>query len=583
MSKKTFNLRLNAVALALLAAGNAWALTPADVKDGNPTLTLYIPGSQANDPAFGFLVNNLTVANAVCEANALPTAGSNDTATTTHIYFQGGINDNYSAIYCYTNSSRIPGLTGGVTATVNGVSVSNHQKLLISRRRLGASGVGLDAVAHGTKLSYLSTADLAGCTYVASPSNSYSSGGATYQYNYTCPTPTDTYSASAATSDVTPDVFYADDNVYIGTTAIEPGQIANVKAIGGHVIGTPVTLLLRNALQYAEVQAGMLPASCTVGSEIASCVPSLSKEQLVSIFTGGIVDWGQLQVTPTQTLVDIVAAGVTAGVDPLPNAPYKGLKNPIDTTVHICRREPGAGQQVALLANVLQYPCLGANSPTLVNQTAASDVEYATSLGAVDKCLGDFNDGTNGWFGTSNPAGIPNPPATSVQHGNQWAISIQSTERNATNGADYRFIAIDWALPTGQEAYLNHYRLVGNYALSWNATDANTVSALNAIAAYSGLPTTIVSRNSGLSNQSFGQAGYIALSDNGYYPPLTWTSTNPVTPYSRLDTQNKPNACVIPVVNNLPNAGGGQAPLNNNVGSGTNIGSGKGGAFIGGN
>jgi hypothetical protein len=571
MSKKIFN--FNAVALALLTTGNAWALTPAD---GLPDLTLYIPGSQANDPAFGFLVNNLTVANAVCEQNALPAATNDDVATTTHIYFQGGINDNYSTVYCYTNSTLIPGLTGGVTATVNGATVQNHSKLLISRRRLGASGVGLDAVAHGTKLTYLSGADLAGCTF---GNGSYSSGGATYQFNYSCPTPTDTHPASGATSDVTPDVFFAPDNVYNGTTPIEPGQITTVHAIGGHVIGTPVTLLLRNALQYAEIQAGMLPATCTVGSEIASCVPSLSKEQLVSIFSGAITDWTQLQVTPSQNLGQIVAAGITAGADPSPSNPKIGLKNPLDTTVHICRREPGAGQQVALLANVLQYPCLGNYAPQLVDNTALSDVEYATSLGAVDKCLADFNDGSTGYFGTSNPTGIPQPPASSIAHGKQWAIGIQTTERNATNAANYRFIAHDWALPTAQEAYLNHYRLVGNYALSWNATDANTVAALNAIVNYSGMPSTIASRNGSLSLQSFGQAGYIALSDNGYTPPLTWDPSNPVSPYSRLNGSGTPNACVLPVANSLV----GQVPLNNQVGTGVNAGSGPGGAFIGGN
>jgi len=547
MSKRVFNFRLNAVALALVASSNAWALTAAD---GAPDLTLYIPGSQANDPAFGFLVNNATVANAVCEQNALPTATNSDSATTTHIYFEGGINDNYSAIYCYTNATLIPGLTTG------DASNNYRSKLLISRRRLGASGVGLDAVAHGTKLTYISYADLAACTF---GNGSYSSGGATYQYNYNCPTVTSGISATAATSDVTPDVFYASDNVAPATSAILQGQIQNYVAIAGHIIGTPVTLQLRNALQYAEIVAGMLPSSClttttvsgtstttntnSVGNETAACVPSLSKEQLVSIFSGQITDWSQFQVTSSENLAQVVTAGIAAGVG--------GLTTPRDTTVHICRREPGAGQQVALLANVLQYPCLGNTSPRLVTNKAASNVVYATSLGAVDKCLGDFNDGTNGYFGTSNTTISQQPPATSVAHGNQWAISVQSTERNANNSAHYRFIGHDGFLPTGEEAYLNHYRLIGHFALSWNTTDANTVAALNAIASYSMLPSTIASRNGTLSNQSFGQAGYVALVDNGFAPPLVWSTpeSNPVTPYSKLDSTGNPNACVIPVAN----------------------------------
>ncbi|MDD4915425.1 MAG: hypothetical protein PHW13_10380 [Methylococcales bacterium] len=544
MQKNLTQFRLNAVALALLATSNAWALTPAD---GAPDLVLYIPGSQANDPAFGFPVNSATVANAVCENNWSASATNTDSPTTTHIYFEGGVNDNYSAVYCYTNNTLIPGLTTGTGS-------NNHTKLLISRRRLGASGVGLDAVAHGTKLTYISPSDLSSCTF---GNGSYSSGGATYQYNYNCSTVTSGISATAATSDVTPDVFSAIDNIATSTTAINAGQIANYVALGGHIIGTPVTLQLRNALQYAEIVTGMLPTSClttvtvsggstststnSVGNETAACVPSLSREQLVSIFSGQITDWTQFQVTSSETLADVVSAGISAGVG--------GLTTPRDTVVHVCRREPGAGQQVAMLADILQYPCLGGNAPRLVNNHAGSDVVYATSLGAVDKCLGDYNDGTNNYFGTSNTTVSQQPPATSVPHGNQWAISIQTTERNATNSAHYRFIAHDGYLPIGEEAALNHYRLVGDYALAWNTTDPNTVRALNAIAAYSALPSTIAARNGTLSNQSFGQAGYVALVDNGYAPSPVWTPSNPVTPYSKLDGNGNPNACVIPYAN----------------------------------
>jgi hypothetical protein len=563
--KKSFNFQLNAVAIALALSANAWALTPAD---GTPDLSLFIPGSQANDPAFGYLVNNTTVANAVCLDNALPGALSGtsaDTDTTTHVYFNylpgtlatAAINDNYSAIYCYTDDTKIPGLTSG--------DASNHHKskLWISRRRLGASYIGLNAVAHPTDpsavLTYLADPTLAGCT---ANNGSYSSGGSTYQWNYSCSTVssagtangiTGNFPASAATSDVTPDVFYAATNVALPPTGsslhynpIEPGQIptTNIHALGGHIIGTPVTLVLRNALQYAQIYTGQLPSTCTVGNDTnPACMPTLTKEQLTSLFTGAISDWSQFQITSTQTLADLIAAAPSGS----------GVSSPLDTQVHLCRRENGAGQQVALLANILQYPCLGATAPALATPASAqyTDVEYATSLGAVDKCLADFNDGSNGWFGTTNPSPYPNPPSTSTAHGNQWAISIQTTERNASNAAHYRFIAIDGAAPTGEEGYLGHYPLIGTYALSWNQANvnANQHAALLAIAAYSKLPTTIASRNTSLSPQQYGQAGYLSLVDNGFQPPLVWNTATPTTPYSRLDSGNHPNACVIPTAN----------------------------------
>ncbi len=535
---KSFTLRLFAVGFFTAMAGNVWALTPAD---GAPELSLYIPGSQANDPAFGFLVNAATVANALCVDNANTTGAS----TTTHIYFHtkstgsAAVNDNYSAIYCYTNTTKIPGLTGGTGA--------NHQmRLWISRRRLGASFVGLDAVANGTLLDYLKDPTTAVCS---ANNGSYASGGASYEWNYSCTTSTAGISATAATSDVTPDAFRGSDNVTPGKKDIVAAKITNKFAIAGHIIGTPVTLTLRNALQYAETKSGLLPGSCTVGDETPECVPSLTKEQLVSLFSGAIADWSSFNVKVAgvdTSLPDIVAEGVTANV--------AGLANPRDTTVHICRRENGAGQQVAVLANILQYPCLGSSAPRIAQPGGFGDVQYATSLGAVDNCLGDYNNTptTNKWFGTTN-TGFPNPPATSVAHGNQWAISIQTTERNATRSANYRFIKINGALPTGEKVYLGHYPLVGEYGISWIGGNANVNAALNALVTYSQNPNTIAARNGVLSNHSWGQAGYIALSGNGFAPPVTWDATNPVTPYVKQTALGAPDACTLPVVN--PNFG----------------------------
>ena len=543
----TFKIKLSTFSLLFLIATNVSALTPAD---GAPELSLYIPGSQANDPAFGFLVNSQTVANALCLDPALPAAlsGANaDTDTRTHIYFHtagaasAAVNDNYSAIYCLTDNTKIPGLTGGTGST--------HQtKLWISRRRLGASFVGLDAVANGTLLTYLKDPSTAVCT---ANNGSYSSGGATYQWNYSCTRVTSGIAATAATSDVTPDAFHGSDNVAAGFSNISTAKLTNKHVIAGHIIGTPVTLAFRNALQYAEKLSGLIPSTCVPGDETATCVPSLTKEQLVSIFTGTISDWSQFYVgipntaTPPVSiptaLTDVVAAGVSAGV--------AGLANPRDTTVHVCRRENGAGQQVALLADILQYPCLGSSAPRIAQPGGFSDIQYATSLGAVDKCLGDYNDGTNGWFGTTNPAPYPAPPAATVAHGNQWAISIQSTERNATHTAHYRFIRINGALPTGEQVFLGHYPLVGEYGISWKGGSTDVNAALNALVAYSKLPSTVAARNGDLSNHSWGQAGYIALSANGYTPPLTWDKTNPVTPYIRATSTGAPDACTVPVVN----------------------------------
>lgn len=72
--------KLVAAGLMIAAIGDVWALTPAD---GAPQLSLYIPGSQSNDPAFGFMINSTTPTNALCLDNPTTTGAG----TTTHVYF----------------------------------------------------------------------------------------------------------------------------------------------------------------------------------------------------------------------------------------------------------------------------------------------------------------------------------------------------------------------------------------------------------------------------------------------------------------------------------------------------------------
>lgn len=592
--------RLHLAGILLAFSSAAAALTPAD---GEPDLTLYIPGSQANDPVFGFPVGGTTVANAICAEDA-----NNAGTGTTHIYFHttgaasAAVNDNYSAVYCLASPAKLsalgfslstPGTYAGTPPVANA-----RVKVWMSRRRLGASFVGLDAASRNQQLTFLEKPSSANCTAVNSgnAASSYSSGGTTYQWHFSCTTVVNKF-PTGATSDVTPDAFHGATNVTPGSQPINPAVFDQRNVVAGHIIGVPLTLKLRNALQYAGIQSGLLPSTltgfstqctdntsttcgCTVGNEFAQCQPSLSKSQLVSLLTGAIYDWGSVQVRvlansnlsirgTSTDLVSLVASGVAQGGTTFGE---NNLSNPNDTTVHICRRENGAGQQVAALANILQYPCLD-GQPHILAETNGSpaDVLYATSLGAVDNCLGDLNDDTNRYFsipGTANerhnPApyndfrDIPQNRTTAGSRGNRWGMAFQTTERNASRSANYRFARIDGAVPTGEQVYLGHYPLVGEYGFSWvtanNATNYGVVKGgdinrlQSAIAKYGALGTTVAARNTSLSNHSWGQAGYIALSANGINPPPTWDPQNPVTPYVR-STQGGPNACAIPTAN----------------------------------
>lgn len=575
----SFPIRISALALALAMSGSAWALKPSD---GAPDLKIFIPGSQAHDPVFGFLVGGQTVANAICADNATTTG----TGTTTHIYFQGAtpVNDSYSAVYCLASPTKIKALLGNsanltTAGTYSGPAAAGDAnakvKVWISRRRLGASFVGLEAVTQNIPHEYL---DYSSSGW-NSTSGSYSSGGTSFEYNYSWPsTPSNSIAATAATSDVSPDVYWAEDNVTPGSTPIDASSF-HVEQIAGHIIGIPVTLKLYRALQFAGIQSGTLPSTCPLPAGLdtvadgQACQPSLSRQQLVSLFSGTVADWTAVKVkvlaSPPYPLTNTALYGTTTDLVTLAsnaNGLAPGVKAPHDNAIHICRRENGAGQQVAVLANILQYPCLGDNSPKIADVGGNVDALYATSLGAVDNCLKDLNDGTNGYFSAGNPnptyfatgTTVRHNPAPyndyrdipqNVAHGDQWGLSIQTTERNASRGTNYRFIKIDGASSTGEQVYLGHYPLVGEYAITWSESlGADYKTLISAIAAAGKQPDTVKNRNSGLSNHTFGQAGYIALSMNGFTPTSAWDSTKPVTPYQRA-VAGAGNACAVPTVN----------------------------------
>ncbi|WGS86251.1 hypothetical protein [Methylomonas sp. UP202] len=617
------------LAISMVFSGGALALLPTD---GTPDLALYLPGSQANDPVLGFPVAN-SVIDSICADKA------NIAGTTTHVYFQAlpsevdsvAKNDSYSGIYCLTSSAKLASILGsGAASTLatagSYVADATHPapatapyntaatkiKVWISRRRLGASAVGLSAASTNSPLGFIKDPSNCGTTTNTSGSFSYSSGGTTFQYNFAChltpDDPLDTFNVAlptGATGDVTPDVMGAPDNTVPDTTPIDYTQFNTRRTIASHIIGTPVTLKLYQALQLAGIVSGTLPSDCglagqgvtpvssNASGENAACQPSLTKSQLASIFSGAVGDWTALKVklpttpttgfTPTDTdpapndtdnvidLEELVSQAKAAGFAGTGTGNTK-LDIPQDTKVHVCRRENGAGQQVAVLANILQYPCLGSHGPVIADTGSSNaDFMYATSLGAVDSCLTDLNNGTNNYFSGTNSwnsttgATRHNPAPyndyrdipQNVAHGNQWGISIQTTERNASRSANYRFIKIDGASPTGKEVAQNRYPLVGEYTFSWRTTyntanlgtsKGNDVNKLqNGLVKVGQLASTVAARNTSLSNHGWGQAGYVALSAN-VAPPAGWDPANPVTPYLR-QTAGQPDACALPVLN----------------------------------
>lgn len=367
-------------------------------------------------------------------------------------------------------------------AKVPGLALSNP-KVLFHKRSAGGSGYGVAPVADGTAIAHMSIAN--GNCSVVSANN----------YNCTITNPGDVVNqvSDAGISDVEPALFVP-PNVPSGFSAVTPAQLAklNITSQVGLVFGIPVTKNLRDALQQAQ--------GLTVGSETEANMPSLSREQVAATMTGGIRKWDALKVNGT-SLTSV--AGVTA---------------PADLKVHVCRRVEGSGTQAQFNANFLRVPCTsGAALPlTSSNPVLGPLVTLNSGAGDVDTCLHNDNAANN------------------------WAIGVQSTERNAFNFGtgtypkDYRFIKIGGVAPTIKNAANNQYFDWAENSIQWRKAanggpSGDKLVILTKIATDAGKPTIVANVNNGF-KFSWGDAGYISLNTNG------WTGNTPFNPANPVAT-----------------------------------------------
>lgn len=493
-----------AVAASLGVAANAYAYNPTAAHD----VTVYMSGASAVDNQIADLLDTQ-----VCEANKDYlnfTAGSPDSA--------GG----YWGISCQTNTQ----------ATKKIANLPANVRILFLKRSAGGSAQGVNPLLESTAINHL---NINGCSG-SSP-------------NWTCNTQTPILS-DAGISDVNPEMF-RDVNTPSGFSPVDPAQVAanlNVRPVAAQVFGVAVTKLLRDALQDAGVKLGKLPAGC-VGSETEACMPSLSKDQIASLMSGQVGFWESVLVdnngtpTPLPLFVDPAYRPTNAG-----NGVF----------VEICRRVNGSGTQAVTNANLLDVPCNG----SAALPADASDfsngplVHVNSSSGNVDQCLSDLNDGTNT---ASNPKDIN----TDGRH--TWAIGVQGTEKNADNSRNYRFIKIDGAAPTLENVWNGKYSDWAELTVQYpkSGLSANQIALIEHIASQAGNPAAIAALNSTTSNHPFGQAGYLALSTNGFTMDNVFDTANPVTGYTHgpggasLDNCRKPvfNKDIIPnssFANGLP-------------------------------
>lgn len=260
----------------------------------------------------------------------------------------------------------------------------------------------------------------------------------------------DVFSAPLARHNVIPDIGVSDEEPAVLVAAgAASGDISKLTSEPLNVVtfGTPVTLGLYHALQDAQIASGRLASSCkgtpgtnnprdAQGYSVAeACMPSLSKAQIASIFSGNAVDWSEF-----------------------------GLTNPAgDNNIYVARRVFSSGTQTDARVFFLNDPC-AANVLTFVN---GNDGQSNT---AADACNAAAPAGT---VFEGSGSGNVEACVTNHERNHRWAISINSLEFPAASNDTTPEYAIGGGSATGNSIankdYQRHIKIDGMAPSTFNA------------------------------------------------------------------------------------------------------------------
>ena len=462
----------------VLHAGATLALKP----DQAPQYEIRLAGATAQDASISALIGELCVSGTLDTYYDAPT---------------GTAGTNHRAYFCNIDSAKVPGLSASNPA----VLIHKTSTTKTEAGNIGGSGIGVNPVLLKLPVDVMSinngncVAPITGESYWRCRINQ--PGDVTLQV------------PQAGASDVNPSLFRGPNtpNSVAPVDKEASEKLLKVVSGGAIVMGTPVTLELRNALQSAHVAAGNLKADC-VGQETEECMPSLSKAQLKELFLGNTPNWADVKIGG-RSLTEFAAPGSTT-----------------DSKVYICRRTNGSGTQSTINATILDAPCsAAANNPLETsNDNVGPVVKLNAGSGDVEKCLQDLNSGSN--------ASGQNPNATKA-----WALGLQSTEKNATNTFAYRFIKVDGFAPTLENTAANKYPIWVEVTWQWLNTGGPTgdeATIIKKLATDSGKPT-IIAKNNAKFKYTWGQGGFLAVAAEGWPVPPTFDVNNPVTPWTHQD------------------------------------------------
>lgn len=522
---------------------SAFAFDPKSSHD----VVIYFSGASAADKLMFNAINNQ-----VC------TSGTQDYLEVTQSSSGSFVtNSNHWGISCSTST------LGTTPSTI---------KLLFIKRSAGGSAYGVQPLVQAAKVSgktitYVdATSGVRGSTIPFLDVTKCTNTTGTKLWVCNSGTSTAAVIPDAGLSDVDPLMFQ-------GSGINEPPDFNSVTAtqtkllsINGAVaqgFGVVVNDRLYKALQ--EAQFGL--SSLCVGNITEACMPSISKLQLATIFSGKVKSWNDIVING-KSIKDptITSDNITA-----------------DNKVHICRREGGSGTQATLNATILDAPCTvayGSAAPAFSltskkkpivtqypgavgsNPSTGPVVIETLSSGVNEACLDDFDKGTNNsTFNSTNTTA--------------WAIGWLGTEKNASHTKNYRFIKIDGNAPTLENIWSGRYPYWGELTFQWRTematwasslfvdganktasksanSGSNKVKVVSAIRTLVLQPSSIASLNSS-NKHSWGQGGYlITTASNPNLNPEPSASkliSNPVLNYSHtLTSSTTVQGCRVPTI-----------------------------------
>jgi hypothetical protein len=416
-------------------------------------------------------------------------------------------------------------------ATASGVS----GKVLFLKRSAGGSGQGVGPVNNSTAISFISRTS---CT------------DADANGVYTCPTLSTGDVPDGGVSDLAPNAF---EFLINGAPADGTNLSGNLepRAMASLVFGIAVNTNFRNALQAAQFGAN----STCVGAETEPCMPSLTKQQINSIFgfKSGQKTWTTVRVerdgVDTTAPLNGEALTATPGTAPYRTAPF-------DNKIRICRRVAGSGTQAQFNANFLGNPVKGVFALAPYDQTLHTSFSLGPIIwngsgsSDVENCLEAYDTGTTKTI-TSATGSTQINPATGEGTGptKAWAIGIQSVEKNANLAKPYRFIKVDGVAPTLENVWNGKYFDFGEVSCQTRTGDASARATfvknacnLNVAAVVRmnlGSDSAVGGTGAafGAGEQPFGVSGYLLPSTiSGTSPDGSkFQLSNPVTNYTRFN------------------------------------------------